>query len=236
MALSPSKWMKMRKTGLTLFGVTFLFVLCTAYAGSEMYHANLSRMNDAIHKISGFGWLSLPQIHLPLVADTFRLGLDLKSGTHLVYQADVSNISESERASAVEGVRDVIERRVNAFGVSEPVVQTVKVGSEYRVNVELAGVLDPLKAKQLIGETPFLEFKEGNAEASVNKELTPEQKRQLDTENAIIKKKADDALKRALSGEDFSVLAKLSDDVSTKDSGGELGWVNRWQRSVTRRP
>ena len=81
-----------------------------------------------------------------------KLGLDLQGGAHLVYQADVSNIAESERADALEGVRDVIERRVNAFGVSEPVVQTDKVGSEYRVIVELAGVFNIKEAIKQIGE------------------------------------------------------------------------------------
>src|SRR3989338_2693319 len=53
----------------------------------------------------------------------FRLGLDLQGGTHLVYQADVSKTVESEVGESMEGLRDVIERRVNLFGVTEPVVQ-----------------------------------------------------------------------------------------------------------------
>src|SRR3989344_4591477 len=54
----------------------------------------------------------------------WRLGLDLVGGTHLIYEADTSQVSEKDKASAVEGVRDVIERRVNFLGVSEPLVQT----------------------------------------------------------------------------------------------------------------
>src|SRR3989338_4636850 len=72
----------------------------------------------------------------------FRLGLDLQGGTHLVYVADVKDIPEEDRADALSGVRDVIERRVNAFGVSEPLVQTNKSGEEWRVIVDLAGVKD----------------------------------------------------------------------------------------------
>ena len=86
----------------------------------------------------------------------FVLGLDLLGGTHLVYQADLSSVSDS-KADAMEGIRDVIERRVNYFGVSEPLVQIS--GSE-RLIVELAGIKDVNQAIQLIGETPFLEFKE----------------------------------------------------------------------------
>jgi protein-export membrane protein SecD len=97
----------------------------------------------------------------------FRLGLDLQGGTHLVYQADLSQIEDNDKSSAIEGVRDVIERRVNAFGVSEPLVQTLQ---KDRLIVELAGVKDVNKAINMIGETPLLEFKE---------EMTEEEKDQV---------------------------------------------------------
>src|SRR3989344_4629494 len=90
----------------------------------------------------------------------FQLGLDLQGGTHLVYQADTASIASSDVAEAIAGVRDIIERRVNLFGVAEPVVQTENVGSERRLIVELAGVFDIKEAIKTIGETPFLEFKE----------------------------------------------------------------------------
>lgn len=85
----------------------------------------------------------------------FRLGLDLLGGTHLVYQADLSKVDD--KSQAMQGVRDVVERRVNIFGVSEPVVQ---ISGQDRLIVELAGVKDVNQAISLIGETPFLEFKE----------------------------------------------------------------------------
>lgn len=91
----------------------------------------------------------------------FRLGLDLQGGTHLVYKADVSQLaSQSEINEAMAGVRDVIERRVNLFGVAEPVVQTENIGGERRLIVELAGVFDIGEAIKIIGETPYLEFRE----------------------------------------------------------------------------
>ena len=88
----------------------------------------------------------------------FFLGLDLQGGTHLIYEADISQIPKKDQDSSVEGVRDVIERRVNAFGVAEPVVQTTKAGESWRIIVELAGISDVNQAINMIGETPLLEF------------------------------------------------------------------------------
>lgn len=88
----------------------------------------------------------------------FRLGLDLQGGLHLVYQADLKDIDEQDHDTALDGLRNVIERRVNLFGVVEPVVQIEK--DSQRLIVELAGIEDPERAREMIGETPFLEFKE----------------------------------------------------------------------------
>lgn len=97
---------------------------------------------------------------LPVINFPYRLGLDIQGGTHLVYQADLSNISTPDYVSSMEAVRDVIERRVNLFGVSEPLVQVERSGSNWRLIVELAGIKDINAAIRLIGETPYLEFKE----------------------------------------------------------------------------
>jgi len=90
----------------------------------------------------------------------FKLGLDLQGGSHLVYQADLSGIEEEDHSSAMRGLRDVIERRVNLFGVVEPVVQTEIAGEDYRLIIELAGIKNVSEAIQLIGQTPYLEFRE----------------------------------------------------------------------------
>lgn len=95
---------------------------------------------------------------------TFKLGLDLKGGTHLIYKADVSKIQSSEVKEAMTSLREVIERRVNLFGVSEPIVQVeessiVAGAKEERLIVELPGVTDVNEAVRLIGATPLLEFK-----------------------------------------------------------------------------
>ena len=97
----------------------------------------------------------------------FKLGLDLNGGTHLVYRADTSKVLESDINSAMTALRDVIERRVNMFGVSEPLVQVEEggvlgSGREERLIVELPGVTDVKDAVAMIGQTPLLEFKLAN--------------------------------------------------------------------------
>ncbi|HEY4515177.1 MAG TPA: protein translocase subunit SecD [Candidatus Paceibacterota bacterium] len=94
----------------------------------------------------------------------FKLGLDLRGGSQLIYKADVSKIVLGEVNNSLDALRDVIERRVNLFGVTEPNVQTQTanvgvVGTEHRLLVELPGVTDINAAIALIGQTPTLEFK-----------------------------------------------------------------------------
>ena len=96
----------------------------------------------------------------------FRLGLDLNGGTELVYKADLSQASTTpaEISSSMSVLRDVIERRINVFGVSEPVVRVERIGftgaeSEQQLIVELPGVTDIEKAIAMIGATPSLEFR-----------------------------------------------------------------------------
>ncbi len=101
----------------------------------------------------------------------FKLGLDLQGGTHLLYEADLSNIEKQDYSSAMQGLRDTIERRVNLFGVAEPVVQTQEAAGQYRLVVELAGIKEPSEAIKMIGQTPFLEFREQRDEAETQRIL-----------------------------------------------------------------
>ncbi|MEN9327280.1 MAG: hypothetical protein RI947_88 [Candidatus Parcubacteria bacterium] len=89
-----------------------------------------------------------------------KLGLDLKGGSHLVFDTDTSKVKSEDLADALNSSRDIIERRVNLFGVSEPIVQTLKSGSQYRISVDLPGVENVSEAVSLIGQTAQLSFKE----------------------------------------------------------------------------
>ncbi len=114
----------------------------------------------------------------------FKLGLDLNGGTHLVYKADISNVKSGDIKGAMTALRDVIERRINLFGVSEPIVQVEEGGvlgdeDNQRLIVEFPGVTDVKEAVKLIGETPLLEFMlmrdtEGLSEEQI-KNLKPEE-------------------------------------------------------------
>jgi protein-export membrane protein SecD len=95
---------------------------------------------------------------------TFHLGLDLQGGTHLVYKADVTQVPAGQVNSSLNALRDVIERRINVFGVSEPVVQIEQTdGTDLtdggRLIVELPGITEISEATALVGQTPELDFR-----------------------------------------------------------------------------
>lgn len=85
-------------------------------------------------------------------------GLDLRGGTHLVYELNLSKVDPKDATNAVQGVINVIDRRINALGVSEPTMQSSKVGNKESVIVELPGVTDVNEAINIIGKTAQLEF------------------------------------------------------------------------------
>src|SRR3989338_2512874 len=89
----------------------------------------------------------------------WRLGLDLVGGSHLVYQVDLTAVPDQDRDSVVNGLRDVIEKRVNLFGVAEPQIFSAQSGENAQLVVELAGVKEISEAIRLIGETPLLDFR-----------------------------------------------------------------------------
>lgn len=95
---------------------------------------------------------------------TYKLGLDLKGGTQLTYEVNMSEIDAEDRENAFESVKGIIERRINLLGVSEPNIQTVKGVDTYRLVVELPGVSDTESAVNLIGQTAQLTFWEVDSE------------------------------------------------------------------------
>ena len=105
----------------------------------------------------------------------FKLGLDLAGGSHLVYEADVTKVAPAEVPQLMDALRDLIEKRVNAFGVSEPIVQVetssfVAEKESHRLVIELPGVTDVEQAVEEIGKTPLLEFKLYDAQKAAEQE------------------------------------------------------------------
>lgn len=190
-----------------------LFVVAGLFAYPTPWNRAMEKMEQAI----GF--------HLPYLPDVaYRLGLDLQGGAHLIYEADMSAVPEGDRAEALGGVRDVVERRVNAFGVSEPLVQTNIKDGHYRVIVDLPGVTDVKNAIQQIGETPVLTFRLPDEE--INFEATPEQEEEIAAAQEAERAAALEVLDRALEGEDFAALVEeYSIDTATKDAAGVIGFV-----------
>lgn len=194
-------------------------VLLFIAAGSLSYPAPA---NWVIGQLSSITGIKIPEIQTPFV-----LGLDLQGGTSLEYEADVSKIAPADRSDAMSGVRDVIERRVNALGVSEPLVQTTQSGDSWRVSVELAGIRDINQAIKMIGETPILEFKVENDEKP--RELTAEEKKMRDDKNTDAQKRAEAIFAEAKANPgNFEALAKeKTEDEAGKQNGGDLGFITQ---------
>jgi len=186
----------------------FVFIIILAIAGFFVDFG--SQYNKAVDKYN----LKLP--HAKEI--NFRLGLDLQGGSQLIYEADVSAIPAEDRAISVEGARDVIEKRVNFFGVSEPIVQVNHTSDgDYRILVELAGIKDIDEAIKKIGETPLLEFKEQNSEI---KQMTDEQRKEMTAYNDKALGLANQALAKVKANQDFNSLIK-------EYQGKDLGWVDK---------
>lgn len=209
------------KVRLIILLIFIIAILAGFLNGPTYFDKGADWVNNQFDKVGFLSKINIPHFYnIP-----FHLGLDLQGGTHLVYRADVSNIPIKDQNNALEGVRDVIERRVNAFGVAEPLVQTNKTGGEWRVIVELAGIKDVSEAIKMIGETPLLEFKEENTDPP--RELTEEEQVQIQKYNTAAKIKAQEALNKAVKEENWEELVKeYSEDENTKETGGDLGYLN----------
>jgi len=95
----------------------------------------------------------------------FQPGLDLQGGVQAVLEADMSQIDPSLYNDALDSVKNVIERRVNFLGVTEPNIYSSVNNDKYRIVIELPGVTDTQKVVELLGQTAQLDFREENPDA-----------------------------------------------------------------------
>lgn len=158
----------MKRINFPFLLVVVVTVVCLFINLLQPYNIHLGPIN---YSFPGFQTLLKP---LPLSDFPFRRGLDLEGGTSITLKADMSGIPTDQRENALDSAKEVIERRVNYFGVSEPVVQTSKANGQYRVLVEIPGVTDVNEAVKLVGKTAKLSFwEEGPAASGSAKIATP---------------------------------------------------------------
>jgi preprotein translocase subunit SecD len=111
-------------------------------------------------------WSVVPLNRNVFGREGLRLGLDLAGGSYLVYQADLSGIESGTEDEIMDGVKGVIERRINALGVTEPVVEVQKQEGEYSIAIQLPGIANIEKAKETVGLFTVLEFREQDTEGN----------------------------------------------------------------------
>ena len=155
-----------KETKLNLIVIVILAFLGLNFVYPKYLNQGIDRFNNFQFSIFNY---KLNLSHFPEVP--FKLGLDLQGGSHLVYEADLSKIEKEEENEAMQGLRDVIERRVNLFGVGEPMVRIQEQAEHKRLIVELPGVKNIEEAIEAIGKTPYLEFKEERTEQESNEIL-----------------------------------------------------------------
>jgi preprotein translocase subunit SecD len=121
------------------------------------FNVNKSKVNFTINPLSINTTIFGVQIKKEFKT---KLGLDLKGGSHLVFNVDLKGIKPEDQKDALASARDIIEKRVNFFGVSEPLVQNIKSGNDQRITVDLPGLENVSQAVKLIGQTAQLRFVE----------------------------------------------------------------------------
>jgi len=111
-------------------------------------------------------WSIVPLDRNVFGREGLRLGLDLKGGIYLVYQADTSDIEPGTEDEAMRGVKDVIEMRIDALGITESTVRIQEYGGKYSIAIEIPGIADIERAKEMVGLFTVLEFREQDAEGN----------------------------------------------------------------------
>jgi len=108
-------------------------------------------------------WSVVPLDRTVFGREGLRLGLDLAGGSYLVYEADLSGVESGTADEVMDGVKGVIERRINALGITEPIVQVQNQEGNYNIAIQLPGVADIERAKEMVGLFTVLEFREQDA-------------------------------------------------------------------------
>ena len=133
-----------------------LLVLVCLYLNLPAIPVNFKIKNREIN-------FNIPKITINSRTLELKKGLDLQGGTHLVLEADMSSLQKEDIPDAINSSKEIISRRVDLYGVSEPSIQTSIHDDSYRIIVELPGIQDISTAINLIGQTAQLDFREDTA-------------------------------------------------------------------------
>lgn len=147
----------LKKNLVSIIMIAVLALFSGLYCAPWYFNSGIDSINSRFNQ-------KIP--HFP--DQPFKLGLDVKGGVRLEYQADLSSIPEKEHKEVMDGLRDLIERRINVYGVAEPQIQSY---GNNRLIVELPGIESVQQAIDWIGATPWLEFLEQRSPEETQKIL-----------------------------------------------------------------
>ena len=161
-----------------------------------------------------------PTTYYDLQKRSINLGLDLQGGIHLVMEVVTEGLEPDQARDAVDRAQEVVRNRVDQFGVAEPTIQRQ---GENRIIVELPGLQDVERAKNLIGQTALLEFQL----------LEPEEDRDrlLQRIDAVLAASEPDAAPESAPGDDETtddgeaVVDSAAHEVATSSLFGETAEV-----------
>jgi preprotein translocase subunit SecD len=161
----------MKTKYITLFLFLFLIFFCYILTFPVGFNEKIEFINEKT------------SLNLPYLKDEgFVFGLDLQGGAYLLYQADFEGVPSGERLQRMEGLRNLIERRVDLYGIAE---SSVQIRGE-RLVVEIPGAHDLDNAIDIIGETPFLDFRE------ISPEIVEMQEEKLEEVAQYLNKETED--------------------------------------------
>jgi preprotein translocase subunit SecD len=147
----------MKKNNVKFLVILALAVICGSIALPARLTFTIPYLNRQVT-------IGSPSFQIPTASGPkqiffeFKKGLDIQGGMQIVLEAQMNDIPEKDKATALESVREVITRRVDLYGIAESGVRTAVGNGSHRLIIELPGVSNPDEALSLVGQTAKLEF------------------------------------------------------------------------------
>ncbi|MFZ1721218.1 MAG: protein translocase subunit SecD [Microgenomates group bacterium] len=218
----------MNRTKKRFIWLVALFILATVIALPQSIPLKFNLLGNTVDTAIGS-----PRIDFDFygnrIQKSFEIkrGLDLQGGMQIVLRAIMTDIPTQDRQVALDSAREILLRRVDLYGIAEPVIQTAVSGDEYRLLVELPGIEDPQQALSLVGETAQLDFRlitvsESEVATTSGITATPIGLSGSDLKRATVQ--FDPQTGEPVVGIEFNTEgAKLFADITTEHTGEMLG-------------